>query len=187
MFAAVAYAGIVAPVAYNVPTSVYSQSVVRSAPLVDPYFRHAAYVASPYVAQAPFYASAPVVARTAPFVAAAPVVARGAPVVAAPAAPVIAARAAPVVAARALEEVDLNPQYQFAYSVNDGFTGDNKAQFESRSGDVVKGQYSLIEPDGSRRTVDYYADPINGFNAVVQKDAPVAVAVAAEPAKIVVA
>lgn len=28
------------------------------------------------------------------------------------------------------------------------------------------GQYSLVEPDGSIRTVDYTADPINGFNAV---------------------
>lgn len=31
-------------------------------------------------------------------------------------------------------------------------------------------QYSLIEPDGSRRTVDYTADPVNGFNAVVTKN-----------------
>lgn len=28
------------------------------------------------------------------------------------------------------------------------------------------GQYSLVEPDGSIRTVDYTADSINGFNAV---------------------
>lgn len=41
-----------------------------------------------------------------------------------------------------------------------------------REGDVVKGQYSLVEPDGSVRTVDYTADPINGFNAVVSKSAP---------------
>jgi hypothetical protein len=36
----------------------------------------------------------------------------------------------------------------------------------------------LIEADGSRRIVNYYADPINGFNAVVQKDLPVALAAA---------
>ena len=35
---------------------------------------------------------------------------------------------------------------------------------------MVQGSYSLIEPDGSRRTVSYAADPVNGFNAVVQKD-----------------
>lgn len=38
-----------------------------------------------------------------------------------------------------------------------------------------------MEPDGTRRTVEYTADPVNGFNAVVHKEAlahaaPVAVA-----------
>ena len=37
---------------------------------------------------------------------------------------------------------------------------------------MIPGQYSLVEPDGSIRTVDYTADPINGFNAVVSKTAP---------------
>lgn len=50
------------------------------------------------------------------------------------------------------------------------FQGDNKAQEETRHGDVVQGSYSLIEPDGARRVVSYAADPINGFNAVVQRD-----------------
>lgn len=58
----------------------------------------------------------------------------------------------------------------------DSLTGDSKAQEESREGDVVRGRYSLIEPDGVRRTVNYYADPLNGFNAVVQRDLPVAAA-----------
>lgn len=43
------------------------------------------------------------------------------------------------------------------------------------------GQYSLVEPDGSVRTVDYVADDHNGFNAVVHKSAPAHVA----PAKII--
>lgn len=62
-------------------------------------------------------------------------------------------------------------------------TGDNKAQEETRNGDVVQGSYSLIEPDGSRRVVSYAADPINGFNAIVQKDPSITVktAVAAAP------
>jgi hypothetical protein len=85
-----------------------------------------------------------------------------------------------------LEIVDAHPQYQFAYNVNDALTGDSKTQEETRDGDIVRGSYSLIEPDGSRRIVQYYSDPINGFNAVVQKDAPVAPVVAAAPAKIVV-
>jgi hypothetical protein len=34
----------------------------------------------------------------------------------------------------------------------------------------VKGQYSLVEPDGSVRTVDYTSDPEHGFNAIVTKE-----------------
>ncbi|XP_054263472.1 cuticle protein 7-like [Macrosteles quadrilineatus] len=59
--------------------------------------------------------------------------------------------------------------YSFEYGVHDPQTGDVKQQSETRKGDVVKGQYSLVEPDGSVRTVDYTADPVNGFNAVVSK------------------
>lgn len=108
----------------------------------------------------------------------------------APAPAVVASRtvaAAPVLAARtvavapqvvATEEVDPHPQYSYAYNVQDNLTGDSKTQEETRDGDIVKGSYSLIEPDGSRRTVNYYSDPINGFNAVVSKDIPTAPVVA---------
>ncbi|XP_070492098.1 larval cuticle protein A2B-like [Chironomus tepperi] len=75
-------------------------------------------------------------------------------------------------------EYDANPHYSYTYSVNDASTGDNKAQSETRDGDVVKGQYSLIEADGTRRVVDYTADPVNGFNAVVHKEAAVAKVIA---------
>lgn len=61
----------------------------------------------------------------------------------------------------------------------DGHTGDQKSQYETRDGDVVKGQYSLVEPDGTVRTVDYTADPHNGFNAVVTKSGHPAPAYAA--------
>ncbi|CAB3243175.1 unnamed protein product [Arctia plantaginis] len=64
------------------------------------------------------------------------------------------------------------PKYAFNYGVADPSTGDIKSQHESRDGDVVKGQYSLVEPDGSVRTVDYTADAIHGFNAVVSKSNP---------------
>lgn len=90
-----------------------------------------------------------------------------------------------MVAAARLEEADAYPSYQYAYNVQDALTGDSKTQEETRDGDIVKGSYSLIEPDGSRRTVNYYSDPVNGFNAVVQKDLPVAAPVVA--AKTVVA
>ncbi|XP_026821009.1 cuticle protein-like [Rhopalosiphum maidis] len=61
------------------------------------------------------------------------------------------------------------PNYHFNYGVKDLHTGDLKSQWEHREGDVVKGSYSLMEPDGSIRTVDYTADSHNGFNAVVSK------------------
>jgi Insect cuticle protein len=62
---------------------------------------------------------------------------------------------------------DSHPRYAFEYGVNDPHTGDNKHQKEERDGDVVKGQYSLVEPDGNVRTVDYYADWETGFHATV--------------------
>ncbi|XP_026292659.2 larval cuticle protein A3A-like isoform X2 [Frankliniella occidentalis] len=67
-------------------------------------------------------------------------------------------------------EYDPNPSYSYAYDVQDALTGDSKRQHESRSGDVVRGSYSLNDPDGTRRTVDYAADPVNGFNAVVRRE-----------------
>ncbi|XP_044731027.1 cuticle protein 19.8-like isoform X2 [Chrysoperla carnea] len=91
--------------------------------------------------------------------------------------------AAPVAAAPVLakvEEYDPHPQYSFAYNINDALTGDAKNQQEIREGDFVKGSYSLIEPDGTRRTVNYIADPVNGFNAIVNRE-PAAALVRAAP------
>lgn len=61
-------------------------------------------------------------------------------------------------------------QYTFKYEVNDASTGDSKAQTESRNGDDVTGQYTLIDADGLRRTVDYTASEAAGFNAVVRRE-----------------
>ncbi|XP_013200399.1 larval cuticle protein A2B-like [Amyelois transitella] len=66
------------------------------------------------------------------------------------------------------------PRYGFNYAVSDPLTGDNKAQTEHRDGGVVKGSYSLAEPDGTIRVVDYAADPVSGFNAVVKRIGPAA-------------
>lgn len=66
----------------------------------------------------------------------------------APAAAYVAAPA-PVVAAKISDATyDVNPQYSFGYDVQDALTGDSKTHVESRSGDIVQGQYSLTEPDG---------------------------------------
>lgn len=62
-----------------------------------------------------------------------------------------------------------HPQYKFSYGVEDPLTGDHKSQHEERDGGVVKGSYSVADPDGTLRTVHYTADDHNGFNAVVSK------------------
>ena len=84
------------------------------------------------------------------------------------------------VIAKAVDDYDPNPQYSYSYSVADAITGDNKAQSETRNGDVVTGSYTLIESDGTRRTVEYTADPVNGFQATVHKEPLVAKAIVAK-------
>ncbi|KAL7730797.1 hypothetical protein ACLKA6_003565 [Drosophila palustris] len=106
----------------------------------------------------------------------------------------VATYAAPVAVAQKVvvksdETYDPHPQYRFSYGVDDKLTGDSKAQVEERDGDVVRGEYSLVDADGYKRTVQYTADPINGFNAVVNREplvktvavAPVVKTVAAAP------
>ncbi|KAF4521986.1 hypothetical protein B566_EDAN012535 [Ephemera danica] len=95
------------------------------------------------------------------------------------AAPVARFAAAPAVLRT---DYDAVPQYSYAYSVSDAITGDNKNQQETRNGDIVQGSYSLVEPDGTVRTVNYVADPINGFNAVVDRRPAIVKAAVAVPA-----
>ena len=68
------------------------------------------------------------------------------------------------------EGYDINPQYNFGYSIADTLTGDSKTREESRDGDVVRGSYSVADPDGRIRTVTYTADAVNGFQAKVTYD-----------------
>ncbi|VVC34977.1 Insect cuticle protein,Chitin-binding type R&R consensus [Cinara cedri] len=61
--------------------------------------------------------------------------------------------------------------YSFEYSVNDPSTHDIKSQSEYSDGNgYVKGTYSLVEADGTKRIVEYTADDYNGFNAEVKKE-----------------
>lgn len=140
----------------------------------------AGFIGAPAVAApGPITYAAPAVAKYAAPVAYSAPVAYAAPAVAKVAAPV--AYAAPVAkAVLPAEDYDPNPQYSYAYDIQDGLTGDSKNQQESRNGDVVQGSYSLTDPDGTRRTVEYVADPVNGFNAVVHKE-PLVAKVAAAP------
>ncbi|KAF0287061.1 Larval cuticle protein A2B [Amphibalanus amphitrite] len=70
--------------------------------------------------------------------------------------------------ARSLEVVDYvnpHPRYDFNYGVSDPYSGDHKSHVESRDGGVVRGQYRLVDADGTERVVTYTADDINGFQA----------------------
>lgn len=67
------------------------------------------------------------------------------------------------------EPYDPNPEYSYSYGVNDPHTGDSKHAQESLKDGIVRGSYSLAEPDGTIRKVTYTADDFNGFNAVVEK------------------
>ncbi|VVC95754.1 unnamed protein product [Leptidea sinapis] len=71
-----------------------------------------------------------------------------------------------------IDEYDVDyhahPKYAFDYSVKDPHTGDDKEHWETRDGDKVKGQYTVVDTDGTKRIVEYQADD-NGFNAVVHK------------------
>lgn len=63
------------------------------------------------------------------------------------------------------------PDYSFAYGVEDPETGNAQNHKEIRDGDTVRGEYNLIEPDGTLRTVRYTADSKNGFQATVHYSA----------------
>ncbi|CAH2230489.1 jg18592 [Pararge aegeria aegeria] len=167
--AQVAYA---APVAYSAPISYAaprysSHGAVSSQNIV----RHNQGYGSIGVAAAPLAYAAPArvaISHSAPLIHAAPIV--------------HAAPAHGIIAAHQPEPYDAHPSYDFSYSVADGHTGDNKSQHESRDGDVVHGEYSLVEADGSVRRVEYSADAHSGFNAVVHRSAP---SVHAAPAPVI--
>lgn len=67
------------------------------------------------------------------------------------------------------EDFHAYPKYKFEYGVKDPHTGDHKSQWEIRDGDVVKGEYTLDEADGTKRVVSYTASDKDGFNAIVKK------------------
>lgn len=82
----------------------------------------------------------------------------------------VAAFGLPVVpvAKIAYAEAEAPAHYNFQYSIHDGHSGDVKEQQEARAGDAVHGSYSLVQPDGVHRIVEYTADKEHGFNAVVR-------------------
>ncbi|XP_026463118.1 cuticle protein 21-like [Ctenocephalides felis] len=167
-----AFAAVLAVTRAGVLPEVHSYSSSYSSPV--------AYAAAPAVVKAPvaYAAPAPVAyAAPAPVAYAAPAH-YAAPVVAKAVAPV--AYAAPVVKT----VVEAPAEYSYGYSVQDPLTGDSKSQHETRHGDAVQGSYSVVDADGHKRTVDYTADAVNGFNAVVRREPLVAKVVAPVVAKV---
>ncbi|XP_046966670.1 cuticle protein 8-like [Vanessa cardui] len=95
------------------------------------------------------------------------------------------------VAKVAYAEQEAPAHYEFQYSVHDEQSGDVKQQQESRAGDAVHGSYSLVQPDGVHRIVEYTSDKEHGFNANVRYEgqpiatpAPAKIAYAAPIAKV---
>lgn len=60
------------------------------------------------------------------------------------------------------------PNYSFSYGVDNPNTGDSHGHSETRDGSTVTGEYTVMEPDGVLRRVQYTADPKNGFRASVR-------------------
>jgi Insect cuticle protein len=88
-----------------------------------------------------------------------------------PAAPVSGYKPAPYKpAAYKPAEYEGPAEYNFNYDVNAPETYDTKSQSESLKDGYTVGQYSLIDADGLRRTVDYTADDYNGFQATVRRE-----------------
>lgn len=70
-----------------------------------------------------------------------------------------------------LQSIEAPANYQFQYEVHEESTGDIKSQREEAINGKVKGEYSLVEPDGQfRRIVSYTADDVNGFQADIRKE-----------------
>ena len=62
-----------------------------------------------------------------------------------------------------------HPAYKFEYGVKDPHTKDHHSQWEHRDGDVVHGEYTLDEADGTKRVVKYSSDKHHGFQAHVER------------------
>ncbi|XP_021695229.1 pro-resilin [Aedes aegypti] len=67
------------------------------------------------------------------------------------------------------DDWDSGAKYKFEYGVEDPHTGDHKSQWEISHGHGLKGGYTLDEPDGTKRYVEYKADKWHGFQAIVKR------------------
>ncbi|XP_076040834.1 uncharacterized protein LOC143025257 isoform X2 [Oratosquilla oratoria] len=58
--------------------------------------------------------------------------------------------------------------FDFAYAVKDDYTGNDFAHASNSDGNVVKGEYRVLLPDGRTQIVTYTADHHNGYVAEVK-------------------
>ncbi|CAL4116863.1 unnamed protein product, partial [Meganyctiphanes norvegica] len=58
--------------------------------------------------------------------------------------------------------------YDFGYGVKDEYQGVEFDQNESSDGNVVRGSYTVLLPDGRTQIVTYEADHDNGYRANVE-------------------
>ncbi|XP_065075098.1 larval cuticle protein A2B-like [Ochlerotatus camptorhynchus] len=163
---AVARAGVIAPAAVAYAHAPVAKTLAYAAPAQVAY-AHAPAAHVAYAAPAAHVTYAAPVTKT---------------IVSAPVTKTLVA--APLAKTIVADEYDPNPQYSYSYGISDALTGDSKSQQESRNGDVVQGSYSLVDADGFKRTVEYTADPHNGFNAVVHREPLVKTVAAAPVAKV---
>ncbi|KAK6620550.1 hypothetical protein RUM43_010842 [Polyplax serrata] len=64
-------------------------------------------------------------------------------------------------------------EYHYRYAVDDSKSkGPVMDRWEQRIGEYVKGAYSVVEPDGRVRTVDYEVDGKKGYHAVIRMNEP---------------
>ncbi|XP_022193666.1 pro-resilin-like isoform X3 [Nilaparvata lugens] len=59
--------------------------------------------------------------------------------------------------------------YEFAYEVKDAPSNNDFGHMESRNGEVAKGSYHVLLPDGRTQRVDYTADE-NGYVPKINYD-----------------
>lgn len=57
-------------------------------------------------------------------------------------------------------------KYSFGYRIRDYKHGNDYGHEETRDGEVAKGRYHVLLPDGRMQNVEYYADP-TGYHAKV--------------------
>ena len=65
------------------------------------------------------------------------------------------------------EYEDADGSYEYSYKVEDDYKLNYHNRYEKRTGNTVNGRYSVVDPDGSLRTVEYSASPNTGFVAKV--------------------